>query len=307
MAPIAHFKGNRSPSLTDTISIDGVAFDLTGCSVKLKMRAEGSSTLKVDTAAVIVTAAAGTVRYDWASNDVDTAGDFLFWWEVTLPSAKTQDTPEFEIVFLEHAPPSPNLYVQVEEFKSTLTLTGTSFSDEDVRAALKAASRAIDEIAGRRFYPDADAAQVRYYSPVDPWRLTVDDVVTITTLKTDTSGDGTFENTWTLNTDYTVEPLNAAADGEPWTHLCARSTGTLTFPTAYARTVELTGKFGWNTVPSPIEHATTLLAHRLLRRAREVPFGISGIGLDGSVVRIMAQDPDVMQLVAPYSRAVLVA
>lgn len=306
MAPIAHFKGNRSPSLTDTISIDGVPFDLTSSTVKLKMRAEGSSTLKVDTAATIVTPAAGTVRYDWAALDVDTAGDFLFWWEVTT-AGKTQDTPEFEIVFLEHAPLAPDIYVQVEEFKSTLTLTGTTFGDEDVRIALRAASRAIDEIAGRRFYADANATQVRYYSPRDAYRLKVDDVVTITTLKSDTSGDGTFETTWTLNTDYTVEPLNAAADGEPWTHLCVHPSSGLSFPTAYPRSVELTGKFGWLSVPAPIEHATTLLAHRLLRRAREVPFGVSGIGLDGSVVRIMASDPDVLSLVNPYSRAVLVA
>lgn len=307
MASIEHTKGNRSPSITDTISIDGVAFDLSGSSVKFKMRSESSSTLKVDTAATIVNAASGTVRYDWATNDVDTAGAFLAWWEVTLPSAKTQDTPEFEVVFVEHVPFSPPVYVQLEEFKSTLTLSGTTFANEDIRAALKSASRGIEQACGRRFYADADATQVRYYTPSDPWVLEVDDLVTITTLKTDDGGDGTFENTWTVNTDYTREPLNASSDNRPYTRLCVHPNGNYLFPTSFPRSVELTGKFGWPSVPAEIEQATFILSHRLLKRAREVPFGISGIGLDGSVVRIMASDPDVLALIQPYIKTVMVA
>src|SRR5262245_18776713 len=306
MPPFVHFKNNRSPSISDTIRVDGVAFDLTTSTVKFKMRADGSSTLKVDTAAVVVSAAAGSVRYDWAALDVDTAGDFLGWWEVTLPSGKTQDTPEFEIVIFEHVPSSPSLYVQVEEMKSTIELSGTSFSDEDVKMALRAACRGIDEACDRRFYLDT-ADQTRYYSPTDPFVLEVDDISTITTLKTDAGGDGTFEQTWTVNTDYTREPLNAVNDSRPFTKFCVHPYGSYYFPTIYPRSVELVGKFGWPAVPAAIEEATTLLTHRLLKRARQAPFGVSGIGLDGSVVRIMMSDPDVASLIAPFSRMALVA
>lgn len=371
MAPFLHTKGNRSPSLTNTITIDGIPFDLTGSTVKLRMRAENSSTLKVDAAATVVSAStttsgtqilpAGTitvvstsgfldsgalviggnqyvfytgktattflgctkgsgtissgatvaqiggVQYDWASVDVDTAGEYLCWFVVTLASGKTQDTPEFEFVLQDHTPTTPNLYVQIEEFKSTIELSGTSFSDEDVKIALRASCRAIDEKLDRRFYPDADAAQVRYYSPDNFWTLDIDDLVTLTTLKIDRDANGTFEETWTLNTDFTAEPLNAAADSKPWTKLCVHPLGNFTFPAGYPRTVELTGKFGWLVVPAAIEQATTLLAHRLLKRARQAPFGISGLGLDGSVVRIMLSDPDVEALIRPFSREVLVA
>jgi hypothetical protein len=172
---------------------------------------------------------------------------------------------------------------------------------------LRASCRAIDEICGRRFYPDSDAAQVRYYSPDNYWTLYVDDIVTITTLKTDDGGDGTFENTWTLNSDYIAEPLNAAANSQPWTKLCVHPSGTHFFPANFPRSVELTGKFGWSSVPAQVEEATTLLAHRLLKRARQAPFGISGLGLDGSVVRIMLSDPDVMMLLRPFQVDALVA
>lgn len=370
--PLQHTKGNRSPSIYDTIRIDGNPFDLTGSTVKFKMRAEGVSTpLKVDSAATVMTGATtlsgehvlprgtltvastsgflsagallvagsqyvnyeaitattflgcsggsgtiatgasvaqiGGVRYDWAAADVDTAAEYLGWWEVTLPSLKTQDTPEFEFVILDHTAFVPSLYIQVEEFKSTIELSGTSFSDEDVKIALRSACRAVDEICGRRFYADADAAQVRYYSPDNYWSLYIDDIITITTLKTDNAGDGTFENTWTANTDFIAEPLNAAAESKPWTKLCVHPTGAYFFPANIPRSVELTGKFGWSSVPAQVEEATTLLAHRLLKRARQAPFGISGLGLDGSVVRIMMNDPDAMMLLRPFMRDVLVA
>ena len=267
-----------------------------GCSGGIGTIAGGSAVVQI-----------GGVRYDWASADVDTAAEYLGWFEITLPSAKTQDTPEFELVVVEHTAFIPSLYVQVEEFKSTIELSGTSFSDEDVKMALKASCRAVDEICGRRFYADADASQVRYYSPDNYWTLYVDDIVTITTLKTDDSGDGTFENTWTLNTDYIAEPLNAVAESKPWQKLCVHPSGTHIFPANFPRSVELTGKFGWSVVPAQVEEATTLLAHRLLKRARQAPFGISGLGLDGSVVRIMMSDPDVMMLLRPFMRDVLVA
>lgn len=301
--------GNRDPSVSETLTKGGVAFDLSSSTVKFKAREVGSATLLIDATAVIVSAIAGTVRYDFTASDASTgllsaARSALVWWEVTT-SGKLQDMGEALIQILPHS--EAQNYIALEQFKHTLSLSNETFADADITTALSAASRGIDEIAGRRFYADADATAVRYYSPSDAWTLYVDDIITVTSLKTDDSGDGTFENTWTLNTDYIREPLNAAADSEPWTKLCVHPNGSYYFPTSYPRSVELTGKFGWAVVPAQIRQATTIAAHRLLRRAREVPFGIAGIGLDGAAVRIVATDPDVQALVAPFSRSVLVA
>jgi hypothetical protein len=303
------FVGNKDPSIAEILTIGGVVKDLTGCTVKFRMRAVGSSTLKVDAAATVVSAGAGSVRYDWQTADVDTAATYLVWWTVTtVASGNTQDMGEAVIQFLAHADASTFTdYVGLEEFKTTLTIANQTFADPDVVVAIGAASRAIEQATGRFFWKDVNANQVRYYSPTEYRYMSTDDLAIITSVKTDNDGDGTFENTWTLNTDYAASPLNAPSDSEPYTRLDVKFNGRYLFQPLYPRTLQITGQFGWPAVPPPIKQATTILAHRLLRRAREVPFGVSGIGLDGSVVRIMAQDPDVEALIMPYSRTLLVA
>ncbi len=308
---LAWHVGNRNPSITETITVGGVAFDLSSSTVKFKARELGSSTLLVDATATIVSAPAGTVRYDWTASDassgiLSTARDaVLVWWEVTT-ATKTQDMGEAFIQILAHSPTS-RVYVELEDLKKTISLDGLSNWNIDVQDVLETASRKVDDHCERRFWLDADAAQVRYYSPADPYLLYVDDIVVVTSLKTDDSGDGTFENTWTLNTDYVREPLNAAADSKPWERLCVHPSGSFYFPTSYPRSVELTGQFGWSAVPQPVKTATKMVAHRFLKRLRESPTGVVGFGADGVVVRMMSVDPDVEDLLAPFSRKVLVA
>lgn len=96
------FVGNRSPSLTGTITVNGAPFDLSGSTVKLQMRLASGSVLKVDSPATIVNAVAGQVQYNWAALDVDTQGDYAAWWRVTLPNTLVQDSPEFEVAIAAH-------------------------------------------------------------------------------------------------------------------------------------------------------------------------------------------------------------
>lgn len=192
-------------------------------------------------------------------------------------------------------------YVTNDDFKASVDLTGFSFADDDVTAAILGASIAVDEICGRRFYDDADANQVRYYSPSRPDIVAVHDIVTLTSIKLDGDDDGTFETTLTSG-QYVLEPLNAAADARPWTHIRLRPTSRLWFTTSYPRSVEVTAEFGWAAVPTPISEATKIIAAQVLRRKREAPFGVISASLDGGAVYIARSDPQVQMLVEPYVR-----
>ncbi len=299
------YVGDRNPSISDTIEDSAGAVLIQGLTLTFKMRPVNSSVPKVNAAAVNLddgTAAnKGKWRYDWAALDVDTAGEYLAWVEA-VSGGKVQAVHEAIIEFQAHGPAS-QLYVELKQVKATLELSTNTFGDGDLRAALTAACRGIDSVCGRRFYLDTGAANVRYYSPFDKLLLPVDDIVAVTSLKTDPGGDGTFEQTWTVNTDYTREPLNAAADARPWSLLRAHPSGSYRFPTAYPRSVEVTGQFGWQTVPGPIVEAATILAGKLFKRAREAPFGIVTLGVDvGAAMRIARMDPDVAFLIGPYTK-----
>lgn len=300
--------GNRNPSITENIvDTAGAPIDLTGATVKFKMRAVGSSTLKVNASATIVgSPTLGNVRYDWAAPDVDTAGDYLAWWEVTS-GGKTQDVMEAIIEFRAHAPES-HAYLELEAFKSSGELTGTSYLDSDARSAIVGASRAIDEITDNFFWL-GDPGEVRYYSP-RRWgschRVRIDPLVDLDSLATDPSGGTTFGDSWTENIDFVLEDLNAPAEGKPWRHLLALRTGgyPLGFP-YYPRSIEVTGQFGWAAVPEAIISATGIIATQIVKMKREAPFGIVALGADGTAVRIARSNPVVMGLLAPYSTSVL--
>lgn len=192
-------------------------------------------------------------------------------------------------------------YITVEQLKASLEM-GSSYADQDVQAAVSSASRAVDKYCRRRFWKDDDANQVRYYSPDRQTWQGIHDIVTLTSVETDPAGDGTFPDSWTLNTDYTLEPLNAAEDDEPYTTIRVHPNGTFWLPTGFPRSLKITAMFGWPDVPDEVPAATTIIASKLVKRIREAPFGIVSTGVDGFAARISRNDPDVYNLLGPLRR-----
>jgi hypothetical protein len=295
--------GNRNPSITENLVYDdGTAVDLTApaATVKFKMRAVGASTLTVDQAATIVDAATGQVRYDWAAVDVDTAGEYLVWWEVTVSaSGKTQDYNEALIEIAAHDV-GANAYLELEELKSTLELTGWSGSDLDLAAAILSASRAIDDMTQTRFFTTTSDEE-RYYTPDAAHVLFTDEINELTELATDDAGGDTFATVWTSNTDYVLEPLNATLDSRPWHTIRVASRTGRRFR-CYQRSVRVTGKFGWTSAPEAIRLATGIIATKLVKRAKDAPMGVLTF-FDGTAVRLSRFDPQVEELLAPYNRS----
>jgi hypothetical protein len=196
-------------------------------------------------------------------------------------------------------------YVQLADLEASLSLTGTTFAEADLTLAISAASRAIDEITGRRFYPDADNQQVRKFLPLNSGYCVIDDLCQFTSL--------TFQgDTWTLDQDFYLEPTNAAADGRPWTSIRA-----ITRPFIYTLAdispgwvgfdgrITVTGMWGWAATPPQIQEAAGILASRFMRRAREAPFAVVG-GYEGEAIRLAKFDPDVAALIEPFTKTVIV-
>lgn len=195
-----------------------------------------------------------------------------------------------------------NGYCSLADIKAALRITD-EIDDTLLELCVESASRDIDGATERVFYQDAD--EVRTYVPTDSFLVEIDDLVSLTTLKT-SSGGVTFDVTWDEG-DYQLEPLNSQAGGLVVPASRIRAIGSYLFPVfepsnvnSQEATVEVTGTFGFSTVPTAIRQATILLGMRHYKRY-DSPLGIAGFS-DVGAVRVSRIDPDVENLIAPFKK-----
>lgn len=185
-----------------------------------------------------------------------------------------------------------NGYATLAQVKAALRITD-NVDDTLLEMAIESASRAIDEYTNRNFYNAGTA--VRYYAPSDDFNVTIDDLVSLTTLETMSDTDQVYNTTWTA-TDYQLEPLNGIADGitQPYTHI--RAIGDYTYLTLGGEaTIKVTGVWGWNAVPIQVTQAAVIQSSRIYKRL-DSPLGIIS-GELGSMRVGSRIDPDVAQLI----------
>lgn len=193
-----------------------------------------------------------------------------------------------------------NGYCSLAEIKAALRITD-SVDDTLLELSVNAASREIDGYCERVFYA---TSATRIFTPQTALICEIDDLISITSLKTSSDGDGVFDVTWAA-TDYQLEPLNQLASGlsSPYTRI--RAVGDYLFPEFpnyglnHEATVQVVGSFGYSaTTPDAIKQACIILAMRQFKRY-DSPLGVAGFG-DIGVMRVSRVDPDVAALLEPY-------
>jgi hypothetical protein len=198
-------------------------------------------------------------------------------------------------------------YVDKEDLKAYIGLSGTG-QDGNIDNAINGASRLIDKMCGRHFWQD-DAVTIKYYTPINSYYLEIDDLSTTTGLivQLDTTDNGTYDKTMTLDTDFVLKPFNPQEHKisnttyyYPQTELHILTTrSTETFDPLIIKNVKITAKFGWSAVPEAISQATLIQATRLWKR-KDTPFNVFGNEQTGQKELFNKIDPDALQLIKGY-------
>lgn len=132
-----------------------------------------------------------------------------------------------------------NLYADLAALKRRLGIPSSSTGNDTLLLEiLEASSRWIDNYCCRHFYVDS---ATKLYDAFGGERLVVDDILTVTTFKTDTDQDGTFDDeTWTDGTDFNLLPYNTY----PKSMVEITTFGDYSF-SCLRRTVQIVGTFGY--------------------------------------------------------------
>jgi len=190
-----------------------------------------------------------------------------------------------------------NGYCTLQEVKDALRLTD-AIDDTLIEKSIEGASRRIDGYCGRFFYKTAATAVPLFAN--NAYRLLTSDISSTTGLivKLDNNGDGTFETTLTLNTDYIVEPTDHAILGRPIRTITM--VGGYTFPIFYIPSecgVQITALWGFDAVPHDVREACVLLSIRQFARYNAA---LGVMAFADMAIAVRAVDPDVRDLLQPY-------
>ena len=169
--------------------------------------------------------------------------------------------------------------------------------DGILERAITSASRTIDRYCARNFYK---VTATRLYSPRDSYICDIDDLVSLTSLKTTDDDTQTFDLTWGT-ADYQLEPLNGVVDGMPTPYTRIRAIGDYTFQTLDGEaSVRVQGVFGFDTIPDEVSYATIIQASKLYKR-KDSPLGVIS-GEYGAMRVGVRLDPQVTELVDAWRR-----
>jgi len=267
------YVANTSPSITDTIKVNGVGFNLTGSTVKFQARDPRSNTLIINAGGAQITlgnqvTSPGSVTYTPVSGDVATAYEvppLVAWWNVTLASGAVQDTPEsFNLFIRPHGQSRAADLCTVTDVRQYLRITLDQSRNDLIQAFISRGSPAVMKWCGCEFAP-ASTGLTRTF-PLDitggdltielaPWSLRTASTVTLSP-----EGAATVLTT----AQYSLEPVQAP-DGVYKRVKLSPFLGGVISPTAltfgYSK-VAITGNWGFATVPDDVVQAVATIVAR---------------------------------------------
>ena len=190
-----------------------------------------------------------------------------------------------------------NGYCTLNEVKAALRLSD-AVDDTLIENSIEGASRRIDGYCGRFFYKTSATAVPLFAN--NAYRLQTSDISSTTGLivKLDDDGNGTFETTLTLNTDYIVEPTDYIVQQRPIRTITM--VGGYTFPMFYIPSecgVQITAQWGWNAVPDDVREACVLLSIRQFARYNAA---LGVMAFADMAISVRAVDPDVRDLLQQF-------
>lgn len=195
-----------------------------------------------------------------------------------------------------------NGYATLADVKAAFRIID-DVDDTLLELSIESASREIDGWCERVFYNAGTATRV--YVPTDSFLVETEDLISVTTLKTSSTGD-TFDTTWSAPGDYQLEPLNGISGGLTVPRNRIRAIGSYVFPlwdprniNAHEATVQVTGVFGFEAIPTAVKQACIILSQRGFKRY-DTPLGITYDEL--GAMRVGRVDPDVEKLLSPYKK-----
>lgn len=201
-----------------------------------------------------------------------------------------------------------NAYCTVDDLREQLgDKTKQNLSETQIVRCINAASRAIDQTTGRRFWADAAPVTKVFDVPAGTdYELWLPEDIAYTAGLVVTPYDGTAYTTPWAATAYRLWPYGANTGGNiygGWWKL--ESTGTQRFDVRGTRgnyPLQITARFGWSFCPPQVEEACILLATQLFKR-KDAPFGVAQFG-DIAAVQVVRTDKHVNDLLWPFLRDV---
>lgn len=139
----------------------------------------------------------------------------------------------------------PHSYLGVTSFTNAISIA-SGVDSVRLRQVLEAVADVIDGPNGcaRTFQP---YSATRYFTPRNAQSLLLDeDLIAITSLKSDDGGDGTYAHTWVAGTDYVLGPQIAPSKKQPYTQIdAAQYAPRYGIPVGVQRGMEIVGIWGY--------------------------------------------------------------